>query len=63
MKEPRKTEIKSIVANHVFEIIGMDIVTPLKISMRGNKHLIVVTDYYTRPMPYQTSKQRWWQEY
>jgi hypothetical protein len=47
-KEPRKTEMKPIIANHAFEIIGMDIVTPLKVSMKGNKHLVVITDYYTK---------------
>ena len=37
-----------IEAERPFEILGLDILTSLLTTARGNKHILVFTDYYTK---------------
>ena len=41
-------KLKPIVATRPFEIVGMDILTDLPVTARGNKHILVFTDYFTK---------------
>ena len=41
-------KLKPILTTRPFEIMGMDILTDLPITPRGNKHLLVFTDYFTK---------------
>jgi hypothetical protein len=47
-KEEKKGFMKSIEAYLPFELMGMDILTDLKTTKNGNKHIVVLTDYYTK---------------
>ena len=40
--------LKPIMATRPFEIVGMDILTDLPVTERGNKHILVFTDYFTK---------------
>lgn len=41
-------ELQPIRATRPFEIVGMDILTDLPLTGRGNKHILVFTDYFTK---------------
>jgi hypothetical protein len=47
-KEEKKGLMKSIEAYLPFELMGMDILTDLITTKNGNKHIVVLTDYYTK---------------
>ena len=40
--------LKPIEAYLPFELMGMDILVDLKVTAKGNKHIVVITDYYTK---------------
>ena len=47
-KKPKNTKmgfLKLIEAYMPFELMGMDILTDLKETKNGNKHILVLTDY------------------
>ena len=51
VKIPRSKKLgllKSITTKEPFEMIGMDFMGPLKITERGNKYILVITDYFTK---------------
>lgn len=53
--------LKSISSNKPFERIGVDLIGPFPLSRSGNRHAIVVVDYYTKwviakPVPTADSK-------
>jgi hypothetical protein len=43
-----KNELRSIRINEPFEMIGIDIVGPLKETEKGNKYIVVAMDYFTK---------------
>jgi Integrase core domain/Chromo (CHRromatin Organisation MOdifier) domain len=43
-----KGKLQPILANRPFDIVGMDILTDLPTTVRGNKHILVFTDYFTK---------------
>ena len=45
---PKIGKLAPITAQYPFQIIGMDIVTSFPITERGNRSIIVFTDYYTK---------------
>lgn len=45
---PPPGELQPIVANSVFELVGIDIVGPFPRTVRGNKFLLVMTDHYSK---------------
>jgi len=47
-KEKKKGKLKPITATRPFELVGMDIIQALKTTARGNQHVLVLTDYYTK---------------
>ena len=47
-RDEKKGLLKPIEAYLPFELMGMDILTELKPTARGNKHIVVITDYYTK---------------
>ena len=44
----KKGLLRPIEAYLPFELMGMDILTDLKVTKNGNKHIVVLTDYYTK---------------
>src|SRR5881398_2501392 len=47
--KPKKHEpLHSIKVKEPFELIGIDCVGPLPITSKGNRHIIVLTDYFTK---------------
>jgi hypothetical protein len=60
--EPTKNmSIMSIIANRPFEILGIDVVGPLTRTVRNNRYILILTDYFTRwveayPIPKQDAK-------
>jgi len=47
-KSKRWGLLQTITAHRPFEIIGMDIMTNKRTTSRGNRYLLVVTDYFTK---------------
>jgi hypothetical protein len=47
-KKGQRATLKPITAERPFELVGMDILSCLKPSKEGNRHIIVFTDYYTK---------------
>ena len=47
-KEKKKGKLKPMMATRPFELVGMDIIQALKTTSRGNQHILVLTDYYTK---------------
>ena len=47
-KEEKVGFLQPIEANLPFELMGMDILEDLKETPSGNKHILVLTDYYTK---------------
>ena len=45
---PKIGKLAPITAEYPFHILGMDIVTSLPVTERGNRSIIVFTDYYTK---------------
>ena len=45
---PRRGKLMPIECSYLWERIGIDIITDLPISYLGNKHLVVITDYFTK---------------
>jgi transposase InsO family protein len=44
----RVGKLQPIRATRPFEIVGMDILTDLPVTPRGNKHILVFTNYFTK---------------
>ena len=44
----KEGKMAPIVATRPFQIMGMDIVNKLPVTTRGNKAIVVFTDYYTK---------------
>lgn len=44
----RKAMQKAMEVSRKFELIGIDLTTPGPVSLKGNKHVLVVTDYATK---------------
>lgn len=40
--------LKSITASEPWEIIGIDFIGPIRDSKKGNRHILVITDYFTK---------------
>lgn len=47
-QEKKKGKLVPIEAERPFELMGLDILTDLPTTARGNKHIVVFTDYYTK---------------
>jgi hypothetical protein len=47
-RDEKKGLLKPIEAYLPFELMGMDILVDLKTTANGNKHIVVITDYYTK---------------
>jgi hypothetical protein len=47
-KDEKKGKMRMIEATLPFELMGMDILTDLNETKNGNRHIVVLTDYYTK---------------
>ena len=45
---PKVGKLAPVTAQHPFHILGMDILTSLPVTARGNRSIILFTDYYTK---------------
>ena len=46
--EPKVGRLHPIIATRPFEIVEMDILTDLSVTNRGNKAIVIFTDYFTK---------------
>ncbi len=45
---PKKGKLAPVIAKYPFQLMGMDILTSLPVTERGNRSIVLFTDYYTK---------------